>query len=65
MQYVRKLRQERIRAALTAPASGRKTAAEVAFEWGYRHLGEFNRQYRAAFGETPSQTRERTRVLLA
>jgi AraC-like DNA-binding protein len=65
MQYVRKLRLERIRAALTAPASGRKTVAEVAFEWGYRHLGEFNRQYRAAFGETPSQTREGACVLLA
>jgi AraC-like DNA-binding protein len=58
MQYVRKLRLERIRAELLAPASIGKTVAELAFEWGYRHLGEFNRQYRAAFGETPSQTRE-------
>jgi AraC-like DNA-binding protein len=58
MQYVRKLRLEKIRTALLAPASSRKTVAELAFEWGYRHLGEFNRQYRAAFGETPSQTRE-------
>jgi AraC-like DNA-binding protein len=65
MQYVRKLRLERIRAALLAPASGRKTVAELAFESGYRHLGEFNRQYRAAFGETPSQTREGAFVLLA
>jgi AraC-like DNA-binding protein len=65
MQYVRKLRLERIRRELLAPASWRKTVAEVAFEWGYRHLGEFNRQYRAAFGETPSQTREGACVLLA
>ncbi|MGJ7916150.1 AraC family transcriptional regulator [Massilia sp. LXY-6] len=65
MQYVRKLRLERIRAELLAPASGRKTVAELAFEWGYRHLGEFNRQYRTAFGETPSQTREGAFVALA
>jgi AraC-like DNA-binding protein len=58
MQYVRTLRLERIRAALLAPASSGRTVAELAFEWGYRHLGEFNRQYRAAFDETPSQTRD-------
>jgi AraC-like DNA-binding protein len=65
MKYVRKLRLERIRGELLTPASWRKTVAEMAFEWGYRHLGEFNRQYRAAFDETPSQTREGARVLLA
>lgn len=56
MRYVHKLRLERIRVELLSRASGR-TVAEIAFAWGYRHLGEFNRQYRAAFGETPSQTR--------
>lgn len=56
MRYVHRLRLERIRAALLAQPSG-MTVAEIAFAWGYRHLGEFNRQYRAAFGETPSQTR--------
>jgi AraC-like DNA-binding protein len=59
MRYVHQLRLERIHAALLAPASDGATVAQLAFEWGYRHLGEFNRQYRAAFGETPSQTRER------
>jgi AraC-like DNA-binding protein len=58
MRHVHQLRLERIRAALLAPASDGRTVAELAFAWGYRHLGEFNRQYRAAFGETPSQTRE-------
>jgi AraC-like DNA-binding protein len=65
MQYVRKTRLERIREALLAPACARKTVAELAFEWGYRHLGEFNRQYRAMFGETPSQTRESACLLQA
>jgi AraC-like DNA-binding protein len=57
MRYVHRLRLERIRAELLARPMGRNVA-EIAFAWGYRHLGEFNRQYRAAFGETPSQTRD-------
>jgi AraC-like DNA-binding protein len=57
MQYVRKLRLARIRDVLSASTSRNRNVADIAFESGYRHLGEFNRQYRAAFGETPSQTR--------
>jgi AraC-like DNA-binding protein len=57
MQYVHKLRLARIRAELLSWASRGINVADIAFAWGYRHLGEFNRQYRAAFGETPSQTR--------
>lgn len=59
MQYVRNLRLERIRAELLSWAAQERKVADIAFAWGCRHLGEFNRQYRAAFGETPSQTRER------
>lgn len=59
MRHVQALRLERIRAELLARASDGRTVAELAFAWGYRHLGEFNRQYRAAFGETPSCTRAR------
>ncbi|WP_137174150.1 AraC family transcriptional regulator [Massilia sp. HP4] len=58
MQYVQKLRLQRIRAELVRSASG-KTIADIALHWGYRHLGEFNRKYRASFGETPSETRQR------
>jgi AraC-like DNA-binding protein len=58
MQYVHKLRLERVRADLLSPLARGQNVAEIAFAWGYRHLGEFNRQYRAAFGETPSQTRD-------
>jgi AraC-like DNA-binding protein len=58
MQYVHTLRLARIRGELSTLAARDKTVAAIAFEWGYRHLGEFNRQYRAAFGETPSQTRD-------
>lgn len=59
MQYVQKLRLQRIRAELVRPASCDKTIADIAFHWGYRHLGEFNRKYRECFGEVPSETRQR------
>ena len=39
--------------------TGDRTIADIAYHWGYRHLGEFNRKYRECFGETPSETRQR------
>lgn len=65
MQYVYKLRLEKVRTELLSPAFRGTNVAEIAFAWGYRHLGEFNRQYRAAFGETPTQTRSGTLRRLA
>jgi AraC-like DNA-binding protein len=58
MQYVYKLRLQKIRSELLAPSPAVRNIADIAFAWGYRHLGEFNRQYRSAFGETPTQTRK-------
>jgi AraC-like DNA-binding protein len=63
IQYVHKLRLQAIRTDLAKSSGQRKTVAETAFQWGYRHLGEFNRQYRSAFGETPSETRQRLQGL--
>jgi AraC-like DNA-binding protein len=63
IQYVHKLRLQAIRADLLKWSAQRKTVAEIAFQWGYRHLGEFNRQYRSAFGETPSETRQGLQAL--
>lgn len=60
MQYVQKLRLERIRAELLGLKSHDRTIADLAYQWGYRHLGEFNRKYRDSFGETPSETRRRS-----
>lgn len=57
MQYVYKLRLQKVRSELLSSSSAGRNIADIAFAWGYRHLGEFNRQYRAAFGETPTQTR--------
>ncbi len=57
MQYVHGLRLQRVRDGLSHAGSSGQTIADMAYQWGFRHLGEFNRKYREAFGETPSQTR--------
>jgi AraC-like DNA-binding protein len=59
MQYVHGLRLQRVKADLALSTLQQKTIADIAYHWGFRHLGEFNRKYREAFGETPSQTRQR------
>ena len=59
MHYVHALRLARIRAELQHPAAAHKTIAEIAMGWGYGHIGEFNRSYLLAYGETPSATRKR------
>lgn len=55
MQYLRNIRLERVRAELLA---GTVTGgvASVALRWGFSHLGRFSAEYKAHFGESPSQT---------
>lgn len=56
------LRRERLHAARQVLLRGEGAAASVsqaALRFGFGHLGEFSRAYRAAFGEPPSQTRRR------
>ncbi len=55
--YLRDRRLERVRNDLaeTGPNDGR-TVSDVAFRWGFNHLGRFAGYYRARFGESPSQT---------
>lgn len=49
--YLRLVRLERAHRDLT---SGADTVADVAFRWGFTHLGRFADAYRARFGRTPS-----------
>lgn len=37
----------------------RHTVAEVAYRWGFAHLGRFAHDYRARYGESPSTTSRR------
>jgi AraC-like DNA-binding protein len=60
MQYVHAQRLQRVHGEL-ARADEAATIADIAYQWGFRHLGEFNRKYRETFGETPTATRQRGR----
>lgn len=60
MQYVQAQRLQRVHGELSRPEDA-GTIADIAYQWGFRHLGEFNRKYRLTFGETPTATRLRSR----
>ncbi|WP_409057591.1 AraC family transcriptional regulator [Streptomyces sp. SYP-A7185] len=56
MAYVTEVRLQRVRMQLrTSPPDG-ANVTDVAYQWGFAHLGRFAQRYRARFGETPSQT---------
>ncbi|WP_229840738.1 AraC family transcriptional regulator [Streptomyces roseolilacinus] len=57
MGYVRDVRLARVRDELreAEPGAG-LTVSEVAWRWGFTHLGRFAARYRERFGEAPSQT---------
>ncbi|MGA4838694.1 AraC family transcriptional regulator [Streptomyces sp. G45] len=56
MAYVRDVRLSRARAELVAACPEERHVSEVAHRWGFAHLGRFAEQYRARFGELPSET---------
>ncbi|MEU9733947.1 AraC family transcriptional regulator [Streptomyces sp. NPDC048002] len=56
MAYVSEVRLDRVHGQLRASEPGTTTVAEVAYQWGFAHLGRFARRYRERFGESPSQT---------
>lgn len=55
MQHLKNIRLERARADLLAARDG-VSVTTVAMAWGFTHLGKFSGEYRARFGELPSQT---------
>ena len=57
MAYLRQVRLERARQDLLL---GRGPVSEVAYHWGFSNLGRFATQYRARFGERPSETTARS-----
>lgn len=58
MAYLRKARLASVHAELGRP-DNRLSVGEVAFKWGFTHFGRFSSQYRAEFGESPSDTRKK------
>ncbi|WP_343069999.1 AraC family transcriptional regulator [Rhizobium paranaense] len=53
LNYLRTIRLEGVRKALTDPAIS-LSVAEVARSWGFSHMGRFAALYRQSFGEMPS-----------
>ena len=56
LEFVRRRRLERARAALLDPRAPARSVTEVALAHGFLHLGRFAQQYKARFGESPSDT---------
>jgi AraC-like DNA-binding protein len=61
--YLRRLRLLAAREALRRPVG--PGVSEVALTGGFAHLGRFSIAYKAAFGETPSATRQRAQAHVA
>lgn len=56
-RYQRQLRLQRCLADLQNPQYAHQQIAEIAYRWGFKNLGTFNRNFRAFFGVTPSDAR--------
>jgi len=60
MHYLRNERLRRVHEDLTGgDRAHRPTVAEVAYRWGFTHLGRFAHDYRSRYGEAPSTTLRR------
>ncbi|HJQ04643.1 MAG TPA: AraC family transcriptional regulator [Nocardioides sp.] len=59
MAYLRQARLDRVRQSLSDGTA--RSVTEAALTWGVTHLGRLSGDYRAAFGETPSETLQRAR----
>ncbi|HWS35083.1 MAG TPA: AraC family transcriptional regulator [Actinoplanes sp.] len=56
LTYLRRLRLDEVHAELSRSDPGQTNVSEVAYRWGFTHLGRFAGAYRSRFGATPSQT---------
>ncbi len=63
MTYLKLLRLNRVRHRLCQPRYRNLRIIDAASEYGFWHLGQFARDYRALFGELPSETRRIARSL--
>lgn len=60
VKFLRALRLNSVRRALKhVPSGTRCTVADVASRWGFWHLSHFAAEYKALFGELPSETMRR------
>lgn len=62
MDYLRRTRLVRAHEELRAKEPGQATVTDVAYRWGFTHLGRFAAAYRQRYGVTPSTTLSETRL---
>ncbi len=63
MQFLRNLRMEEVRSGLLRPTDATSVTSEAA-RWGFLHFGRFSHEYRAIYGELPSETLRRSKKIL-
>jgi AraC-like DNA-binding protein len=61
MTFLRSIRLSRVRRDLSHVASSGGSVAASARRWHFSHMGQFSRDYRRLFGESPSNTLARAR----
>lgn len=62
MSYLRRVRLDLARKELQRIAREGGKITEIAGNCGYEHLSRFSKDYRARFGESPSETLRKTRI---
>ncbi|WP_300732852.1 AraC family transcriptional regulator [Pseudomonas sp.] len=55
MAYLRNLRLEQVHLELSTHSHD-ASVTDIAFKWGFAHLGRFSQEYKKRFGEAPSTT---------
>lgn len=61
VQYLRTLRLNGVRRELRDAAGNSQAIRDIACKWGFWHLSRFAAEYRALFGELPSETQRSLR----
>ncbi|RZL78923.1 MAG: AraC family transcriptional regulator [Rhodococcus sp. (in: high G+C Gram-positive bacteria)] len=56
MAYLRGIRLERAHEELVAADPRYNAVSDIAYHWGFRHLGRFSIEYRKRYGQSPSVT---------
>ncbi|MEU4692939.1 AraC family transcriptional regulator [Actinoplanes sp. NPDC023714] len=56
LTYLRRLRLDGVHGELSRADPGQVSVSEVAYRWGFTHLGRFAGSYRERFGVSPSHT---------
>ena len=60
--YIRSLRLNAVRRALHHTLAPQRSISDIALDNGFWHLSQFATDYRKLFGETPMNTRRRSRA---